>query len=92
MKAPAKSPIRLVLYVAQTAPNSIRAIANLRTHLTNQGQQADLELIDVFQNAERAARDHVIVTPTLVRLWPKPEVRIVGDLRDADVLRDVLGT
>jgi circadian clock protein KaiB len=43
-----------------------------------------LEVIDIYQHPEYISREHIIVTPTLVRHLPSPVKRIVGDMSDQD--------
>ena len=79
----------LRLFVTGTTPRSTRAIENLRRVLEAElPGQYDLEVIDIYQNPE-AARDHqIIAAPTLVKLFPEPVRRIIGDLSDIErVLR-----
>lgn len=73
----------LRLYVAGQAPNSTRALDNLQ-RLLDDGFDGELELevVDVFDEPGRAADDNIIVTPTLIRRRPEPQVRIVGNLGD----------
>jgi circadian clock protein KaiB len=51
----------------------------------------DLEVIDVLTHADLAERDNVLVTPTIVKLWPLPLRRIVGRLNDSALLVSALG-
>ena len=51
-----------------------------------------LKVIDVSQHPEQAERDQVSATPTLVKVWPHPVRRIVGDLDNVDQLLRLLGT
>lgn len=84
----------LRLYVAGRAPNSAAALANLRALLAEaplDARTADLEVVDVLEEPARALGDGVIVSPTLVRLSPAPEVRIVGSLSDLPAVRAALG-
>jgi circadian clock protein KaiB len=79
----------LRLYVADSAPNSTRAIANLaaicREHL---GDKFELEIIDVLEHPLRALADGILVTPSLTKISPSPLAKIVGNLSDtAGVLR-----
>jgi circadian clock protein KaiB len=80
------------LYVAGEAPNSTRAQANLgalcRAHLPD---RHEIEVVDVFREPRRALADGIFMTPTLVRLAPGPERRIVGTLSQADVVLIALG-
>lgn len=41
-----------------------------------------LKVIDISQHPEEAETNHVTAIPTLVRVWPKPVKRIVGELDD----------
>lgn len=53
-------------------------------------QPYTLKIIDVTQHPEQAEIDHVTATPTLVRVWPQPTRRIVGNLDHADQLLGML--
>lgn len=52
---------------------------------------AKLEVIDVHKEPERALDERIFVTPTLVRLAPKPERRVTGNLNDKTALLLLLG-
>jgi len=71
----------LLLYVAGTGPRSSAAIANIRSlceeFLT---ELYDLQVIDIYQQREEAANRQIIAAPTLIRLFPQPERRLIGDL------------
>jgi len=89
--SPART-LRLRLYVAGDAPNSLTAVANLRIALAQlPAHGVELEIIDVLTQPERGLRDGVLMTPMLVRKAPDPERRILGNLGAAGVLRGVLG-
>jgi circadian clock protein KaiB len=55
------------------------------------GQPYTLKVIDVLQNPDQAEQDQVSATPTLVRVWPRPLRRVVGDLENVDQLLRMLG-
>jgi circadian clock protein KaiB len=80
------------LYVVGTAPNSIRAVANLRAicqkHLFD---RFELEIIDILDNPLRALADDVLLTPTLVKLEPPPVTRLIGNLNDHSSVLSALG-
>jgi circadian clock protein KaiB len=84
--------LSLRLYVAGESPNSVQARINLRTAL-DASLQADvnLEVVDVLVHPERGLQDGILVTPTLIRLAPAPERRVIGNLRDRDALLAGLG-
>ena len=75
----------LRLYVTGTTARSMRAIANLRRlceqHLAG---RYDLKVVDVYQQPELAAREQLVVAPTLVKEAPLPLRRLVGDLSDQE--------
>ena len=77
--------LNLRLYVAGTAPNSVRAIANA-TAICEQhfAQRHRLEIVDVTWHPHRALADGVVVTPTLIKLRPEPPRRLIGDLSDTE--------
>ncbi|HEY0465744.1 MAG TPA: circadian clock KaiB family protein [Polyangiaceae bacterium] len=87
-----KIQLRVRLYVAGGAPNSLAAAANLRSALAEFPMySADIELIDVLSDPERALRDGILVTPMLVKCEPPPERRVLGNLRDRGMLLGALG-
>ena len=80
---PSDVTLRLRLYVAGVAPNSLRAIANTRAMCASNFVDHVLEIVDLMIEPDRALTDRVIVTPTLIKLSPPPEMRLIGDLSDA---------
>jgi circadian clock protein KaiB len=82
----------LCLYVAGASPNSSRAIANLQEicELYLKGRYR-LEIIDVYQQAERAKQESLVALPLLVKRLPLPERKFVGDLSDRPKVLKGLG-
>ena len=71
----------LRLYVTGTTACSIRAIANLHELCERYlAGRYDLEVVDVYQQPELAAREQLVAAPTLVKKLPLPLRRLVGDL------------
>ncbi|MEX2480374.1 MAG: circadian clock KaiB family protein [Gammaproteobacteria bacterium] len=86
--APAGEPEQswaLRLYVAGQTPNSIAAIANLhrlaKTHLEG---RYTIEVIDLYQQPQRAEEDKILAVPTLIRKLPAPMRQIIGNLADTE--------
>lgn len=77
--------LQLRLYVAGSAPNSLRAIASTRAicDLHFPGVHS-LEIVDLLEHPKRGLADRIIVTPTLIRLRPLPVHRMVGNLSDTE--------
>ena len=80
------------LYVADDSLNSSQAIANLRALCMARlpGRYA-IDIVDVFADPARALADAVFMTPTLLKLSPTPERRIVGNLSQTRRLLEALG-
>jgi circadian clock protein KaiB len=79
--------IVLHLYVAGDGPNSLEARDNLQAFLAGApGLAVTLEVVDVLVHPDRGLDARIVVTPTLVRVRPLPEQRIVGNLRNRTAL------
>jgi len=81
------SPPRCVLelYVSGASDASERAIADLEAlRAASQGMEWDVSVIDVVEDPRRAERARIVATPTLVRVSPRPERRVIGDLGDRE--------
>ena len=80
------------LYIADGAPNSVRALANLyaicRKHFPESHR---IEVIDVLQEPLRALAEAILVTPTLVKVSPAPEQQIIGNLSEEEEVLRALG-
>ncbi|NEO97511.1 MAG: circadian clock protein KaiB [Symploca sp. SIO2E9] len=49
-----------------------------------------LKVIDVFKHPEQAEANQISATPTLLRVWPEPVRRIVGNLNDLERVLQVM--
>jgi circadian clock protein KaiB len=82
----------LRLYIAGRGPNSSRAIANLeeicRIYLSS-GHR--VEIIDILEEPTRAISDGILVTPTLIKLSPGPQGKVIGDLSETKKVLKALG-
>jgi circadian clock protein KaiB len=75
------------LYVAGAAANSGRARANLAAILAAwPAGSYTIEEVDVLREPHRALADRILVTPTLLRLRPAPELRVVGNLSEREIV------
>jgi circadian clock protein KaiB len=83
---------KLCLYVADHTANSDAARANLNAfcarYLTG---QYEIEIVDVLRHPERAVLSGVMMTPTLIKLLPLPERRMVGTLAHMEAVMQTLG-
>lgn len=89
-----KPALQLRLYIAGSAPNSLRANGNAKAICEEYFQGVySLEVVDIIAAPRRALADGIIVTPTLLRLAPLPVLRVIGNLSDTDrVLMVLAGT
>jgi circadian clock protein KaiB len=73
----------LRLFVTGIMPNSIRAIKNIKAicekHLEG---RYELEIIDIYQQPEFSLKENIIAVPVLIKKFPLPEERVIGDLSD----------
>ncbi|MBE9126095.1 circadian clock KaiB family protein [Coleofasciculus sp. LEGE 07092] len=49
-----------------------------------------LTIIDVFKHPDQAEANQISATPTLIRVWPQPVRRIVGDLNNVENLLRII--
>ena len=81
----------LRLFVTGMTPRSLRAIAQI-TAICKESLSGthELEIIDIYQHPMLASENQIIASPTLLKVHPPPEVRLVGELSDrAGVLRSL---
>ena len=74
----------LTLYVTGQSARSQRAVANLRELCQGLGESCELTVIDVLERPQLAEEERVLATPTVIRRWPLPLRRVIGDLSDRD--------
>ncbi len=84
----AESPVEkhvLRLYVTGMTPRSTQAISNIKKiceeHLKG---RYELEVIDVYQQPEKAKEGELIAAPTLVKKLPPPLRKLIGDMSDTE--------
>ncbi|RAM51538.1 MAG: circadian clock protein KaiB [Hapalosiphonaceae cyanobacterium JJU2] len=82
----------LRLFVAGHSPGIERTLESLHDLLEQYlSQPYTLKVIDVVSHPEQAETNQVTATPTLVKVWPLPIRRIVGDLDNVDKILQMLG-
>ena len=89
---PVTTVVVMCLYVAGKAPNSVKAIANLRAICRRYLKGGyKLEIVDVCEHPRRALADGVVVTPTLAKVSPAPASNVIGNLSDTGNVLAALG-
>lgn len=75
----------LKLYVAGQTPKSVTALSNLKKlcdeHLAG---RYNIEVIDLVKSPHLARSDQILAIPTLVRRFPEPIRKIIGDLSNRE--------
>ena len=89
---PVTTVVVMCLYVAGKAPNSVKAIANLRAICRRYLKDGyKLEIVDVCEHPRRALADGVVVTPSLAKVSPGPASNVIGNLSDTGNVLAALG-
>lgn len=80
------------LYVAGESPHSQAALNNIR-RICNERLPGryELKVIDLVKQPKLAAEDEIVAVPTLVRICPPPQRRLIGDLSQTERVRTCLG-
>jgi circadian clock protein KaiB len=83
--APPVAEWQLRLYVAGKTAKSEAALANLKVICENHlAGRYSIEVIDLLVNPQLAAGDQILAVPTLVRKFPTPIRKIIGDLSNKE--------
>jgi len=84
--------VKFQLFVAADSQNSTQARANLqalcRQYLPG---RHEIEIVDVFLDPNRALAENIRMTPTLLKVSPRPARRIIGTLSQTQRVLDTLG-
>ena len=86
------SQFKFRLFIAGRTPNSAQAVINLRRLCKERlAGRHFIEIVDVLRKPECALAAGVLMTPTLLKLAPAPDVRIVGTLSQTPTVLLALG-
>lgn len=72
--------------VAQVAQANLRRLCESRL-----AGRYELEVVDTVEHTDRADADRILATPTVLRLAPLPQRRVIGDLSDHSRAGTALG-
>lgn len=91
LPTPAQQGYVFRLFVSGSSSVTERTMQNLHQLLEESlCHPYTLKIIDVTQHPEQAELDQISATPTLVRVWPQPARRIVGNLDNGNQLLWIL--
>ena len=87
-----KQKYMLRLFITGTSPVSMRAICNLKGILEEHlKSNYDLEIIDVHQQPLMVKDEDITAVPMLLKKFPLPFRRLVGDMSDNEKVLRGLG-
>lgn len=76
---------QLRLYIAGQTPKSITALENIKKYAEEHLKgKYSIEIIDLLKNPQLAEGDQIFAVPTLVRKFPEPIRKIIGDLSNEE--------
>lgn len=77
--------LELRLYIAGQTPKSILALKNINKYCQEHLKgKYSIEVIDLLKNPQLAEGDQIFAIPTLVRKFPEPIRKIIGDLSNEE--------
>ena len=81
----------LDLFITGATANSTRAIANIKSicesHLKG---NYELKIIDVYEEKDVAIRNQVVALPMLIKRFPLPERKLIGDMSRTERVLEAL--
>jgi circadian clock protein KaiB len=76
---------QLLLYIAGQTPKSIKALSNIKKYAEEYLKGIySIEIIDLLVSPQLAEGDQILAVPTLVRKFPEPIRKIIGDLSNEE--------
>lgn len=80
-----KEKLELRLYIAGQTPKSVLALKNItrycKKHLDG---KYSIEIVDLLKQPQLAEGDQIFAIPTLVRKFPEPLRKVIGDLSNEE--------
>jgi two-component system response regulator GlrR len=83
--------VELVLYVSSSSPASAQARRHLEALLARfDSAQIKYSVCDLVRDPMAGEQDRVAFTPTLVKRYPPPRTWVLGNLREPEIIGDLL--
>jgi circadian clock protein KaiB len=83
--------VELALYLSSSSPASLQARRNLERVLERfEPSQIKCSVYDLGRDPLAGENDRVAFTPTLVKRYPAPRMWILGNLRETEIIDDLL--
>lgn len=81
----------LKLFVTGGSPRAIEAVRKTKEILNHFTVDCQIDVVDILDDPAAAEQERIIATPTIIRMTPLPQRRVIGDISDAQTLIDALG-
>jgi circadian clock protein KaiB len=79
--------INLHLYITGASPNSIRAVENVKRICEQYFKgKYELEIVDVYQQPLIVLKEQLVALPMLIKSFPLPIKKWIGDMCDENKL------
>ena len=79
--------MKLHLYITGASPNSIRAVENIKRICEKYFKgMYELEIVDVYQQPSLALKEQLVALPMLIKSFPGPVKKWIGDMCDEQKL------
>lgn len=83
--------VELTLYISSASPASVQAKRHLERVLEQFNRsQVKLTICDLVRDPLAGEADRIAFTPTLVKRYPEPRMWVLGNLREPEILTDLL--
>ncbi len=78
---------KLTLYVADETPNCLNASANLKRVCHDYlKDNCEVDVVDILKKPEVAEEEQIVAIPTLIKQYPLPMKKVIGDLSNTERL------
>lgn len=75
----------LRLFITGMTPNSKRAVENIKKICEEYLEgRYELQVIDIYQQPSLAEGEQIIAAPTLIKIFPLPLKRLIGDMSNTE--------
>ena len=82
----------LRLFITGASPVSVRAVSNIKniceTYLAG---RYELEVVDIYQQPTLVEDENITAVPVLIKKFPMPKKKLVGDMSDINKVLKGLG-
>lgn len=77
----------LLLFVAGKSSTSMRSIINIKAFCEKYlKDKYKLDIIDIYEQPLKATAENIIAVPVLIKKFPFPEEKMIGDLSDSEMM------